>query len=47
MASVVEIDSTKQLLSQRFEFDSALPAYTISAIDPTPADKWYVGGNIQ
>src|SRR5689334_15980665 len=38
---------TRPLLEQLLEFDTALLANTISAIDPTPVDRWYMGGSIQ
>lgn len=38
---------TPQLLRQLREFDTALLANTIGAIDPTPVDEWYMGGSIQ
>jgi 4-hydroxy-4-methyl-2-oxoglutarate aldolase len=38
---------THQFLRQLLEFDTALLANTISAIDPAPAHEWYLGGSIQ
>lgn len=35
------------LLQQLLEFDTALLANTIDAIDPTPSHDWYLAGSIQ
>ena len=41
------ISVTGQLLRRLLEFDSALLANTIGAIDATPVHEWYLGGSIQ
>lgn len=38
---------TRQLLQQLREFDTALLANTIGAVDSTPVERWYMGGSIQ
>lgn len=38
---------SKEVLQQLLEFDTALVANTIGAIDPTPVHEWYMGSSIQ
>ncbi|MCX6620446.1 MAG: hypothetical protein NTY38_05105, partial [Acidobacteria bacterium] len=37
----------RAILEQLRDFDTALLANTISYIDPTPADQFYMGGSIR
>jgi 4-hydroxy-4-methyl-2-oxoglutarate aldolase len=39
--------ATKELLERLAEFDTALVANTVGAIDTTPVHEWYMGGSIQ